>query len=175
MKQARKGFRPPSAMKGIGYFQNLRNLLRNFFGFFGEFLGDFLGGFFWKNLFGGIFGRNFLEFFWEDFFGRIFLRGILWEEFFVYDGVSRFCLNKEGRKEGMKFRSLEVRRKLIALKNCRRVWSKFIPSTPIQPQGVIGAPLPCNFKNEILRSVPSIYSEVLGQIDPVCSMNQNPL
>ena len=27
-KQARKGFRPPSAMKGIGYFQNLRNLMK---------------------------------------------------------------------------------------------------------------------------------------------------
>ena len=25
--QARKGFWPPSAMKGIGYFQNLRNFL----------------------------------------------------------------------------------------------------------------------------------------------------
>ena len=63
------------------------------------------------------------EFFWENFFGRIIFGGILWEEFFVYDGVSRFCflsrfcLNKEGRKEGKKFRSLEVRRKLIALKN----------------------------------------------------------
>ena len=37
-----------------------------------------------------------------------------------------------------------------------------MPSTPIQPRGVIGAlPLPCNFKNEILGSVPSIYTEVL--------------
>ena len=30
--------------------------------------------------------------------------------------LSRFCLNGEGRKEGQEFRSLEVRRKLIALK-----------------------------------------------------------
>ena len=28
-KQAHKGFRPPSAMWGIGYFQNLKNILRN--------------------------------------------------------------------------------------------------------------------------------------------------
>ena len=28
-KLARKGFRPPSAMKGIGYFQNLRIFLKN--------------------------------------------------------------------------------------------------------------------------------------------------
>ena len=47
------------------------------------------------------------------------------------------------------------------------LWSKSIPSTPIQPWGVIGAPLPCNFKNEILGSVPSIYTEVLelGRMD----------
>ena len=37
-KQAQKGFRPLSSMKGTEYFQNLRNFLRNclefFFGFF---------------------------------------------------------------------------------------------------------------------------------------------
>ena len=33
-RQAQKGFRPPSAMKGIGYFQNLRNFL--------DFGGNFL-------------------------------------------------------------------------------------------------------------------------------------
>ena len=41
--------RPPSAMKGIGYFQNLRNfweIFWKFFGFFWEFIGNFLGGFF---------------------------------------------------------------------------------------------------------------------------------
>ena len=42
-------------MKGIGYFQNLRKILRKF------------SDFFWKNFFG--------EIFWEDFFGRIFLGG----------------------------------------------------------------------------------------------------
>jgi hypothetical protein len=56
-------FRPPSAMKGIGYFQNLRIFFRNCL----EFFGNFLGGFFWRNFFGG--------FFWEDLLG-----GILWEE-----------------------------------------------------------------------------------------------
>ena len=43
-----------------------------------------------------------------------------------------------------------------------------IPSTPIQPWGVIGAPLPCSFKNEILGSVPSIYTEVLE----LCNITQ---
>ena len=51
-------------MKGIGYFQNLGNLLRNclkFFGIFGEFFcGDFLKGFFGRNSLGGFFGRNYL-------------------------------------------------------------------------------------------------------------------
>ena len=58
-KQARKGFRPLSAMKGIGCFQNLRNFFRNCL----EIV--------WK-LFGFFFG----------FFGKFF--GIFWEEFFVY-------------------------------------------------------------------------------------------
>ena len=72
-KQARKGFRPPSAMMGIGYFQNLRKILRIFLDSLGNFLGhfqeDFFGGIFWD-----IFWRNFLgEIFWEDFFWRTFL------------------------------------------------------------------------------------------------------
>jgi hypothetical protein len=61
--------------RGIGYFQNLRNVLRivlNFFWIFWGIFGDwgfFLGGFFGRNFFGGFF----LElFFLEDFFGRIF-------------------------------------------------------------------------------------------------------
>ena len=62
-EQARKGFRPPCAMMGIGYFQNLRNLLRNYLDFFWIFLGIF----FW-NLFGEIFWEDFFE----DLFGRIF-------------------------------------------------------------------------------------------------------
>ena len=85
----------------------------NFFGIFSGrffrsyFLADFLGGFLWED-------------FWEDVFERNFLWGIFWEDFLVYLGLSRFwflsrfCLNKEG---GQEFRSLEVRRKLITLKN----------------------------------------------------------
>ena len=47
-KQARKGFRPPSAMYGIGYFQNLRNFLRNCL----EIVWTFFGQIFWEDLFG---------------------------------------------------------------------------------------------------------------------------
>ena len=58
-KQARKGFRPPSAMKGIGYFQNLRIFLESFWIFLGiflEFFGRiFFGGILLRNFFGGIF------------------------------------------------------------------------------------------------------------------------
>ena len=79
-----------------------------------------MGKKFWEDLLGRIF--------WEDFFGRIF-----WEEFFGSNYLveikkelmflSRFWGNfvsmegrrKEERKED--FRSLEVRRKFIALKN----------------------------------------------------------
>ena len=78
-------------VKGIGYFQNLRNLLRIFleiFSIFGE--GNFLGGFF---------GMNYL--------------GEINEELMFF---SRFCLINQGKKD-KKFRSLEVRGKLIALKN----------------------------------------------------------
>jgi hypothetical protein len=55
---------------------------------------------FWERFFGRIF---FGEFFGK-IFERIFLRGILWEEFFVYVDLSRFWflsrffLNKEGRR-----------------------------------------------------------------------------
>ena len=98
--------------------------------FFGRY---FLGGFFWETFFGRIFLGGF---FWEDFFGRIFLRGFFWEDFlggfFGEEFFGRNYLveiNKElmflqdfgvilsqctGRKN---FRSLEVRGKLIALKN----------------------------------------------------------
>ena len=73
-KQARKGFRPPSAMKGIGYFQNLGNLLRNFLEIFWIFWG-IIWKFFRRIFFGGIH--------LEEFFGRIFLGGffgrIFWE------------------------------------------------------------------------------------------------
>jgi hypothetical protein len=63
-------------MKGIGYFQNLRNFLRNILDYFWNF---------WRNLFGGIFWEKFFgRIFWEDFFGKIFMEDflgeILWEE-----------------------------------------------------------------------------------------------
>ena len=80
LKQARKGFRPPSAMKGIGYFQNLRNLLRiflEFFWIFWEIFWEFfrrifLKEFIWRNFWEKYFGRIF----WEDIFGRNSLGGI---------------------------------------------------------------------------------------------------
>ena len=66
------------------------------------------------------FRRNFLGGF---FFGRIFLGGILWEELLVEINkelmfLSRFWGNARRRRKDKKFRSLEVRGKLIALKNC---------------------------------------------------------
>ena len=67
-QQARKGFRPPSAMKGMEYFQNLRNFLEIFWIFLG-----ILWEFFRRNFFGGIFR----EIFGRNFFGRIFLGGFL--------------------------------------------------------------------------------------------------
>ena len=61
-KQARKGFRPPSAMKEIGYFQNLGIFLE----YFWIFWGNFLCRFFREKFLGGFFGRISLE----EFFGR---------------------------------------------------------------------------------------------------------
>ena len=54
-------------MKGIGYFQNLRNLLSNRLQIFWEFFGNCLGE---------SFRRNFLE----EFFGRNFLGGFVGED-----------------------------------------------------------------------------------------------
>ena len=80
---------------------------------------NFLRGVFWEEFF----GKNVLgEILWEDFFGRNFfgrnsLGGIQSAKLSKYGKngffLSRFFLNVEGRK---KFRSLEVRSKLIALK-----------------------------------------------------------
>ena len=59
-------------------------------------------------------------FFWEDFFG-----GFFWEDFFVRVLCLRWCvkilvfvkiLSEWRRRKDKKFRSLEVRRKYIALK-----------------------------------------------------------
>ena len=64
-RPAQKGFRPPSAMKGFGYFQNLRKFLENFWIFWGNFLGFFrrifLEEFIWRNFLG--------DFFWEELLG----------------------------------------------------------------------------------------------------------
>jgi hypothetical protein len=81
----------------------------NFFGFFGEFFGNFLRGFF--------FGEIFLE----DFFGRIFRKEFFGRNYFVEINkelmfLSRFWGNFVSIKKE-EFKSLEVRGKLIALKN----------------------------------------------------------
>ena len=74
-------------------------------GFFGRI---FLGGFFGRSFFGRIFGRNFLR---GILFGEFFVKLVCQDFGFCQDFVS---IKKE--EEGKKFRSLEVRRKLIALK-----------------------------------------------------------
>ena len=76
IKHARKGFRSPSAMKGVGYFQNLR-IFWKFWGIFWKnFMRIFLEKFIWRNFLGESFWEDFLGgFFWEDFFGRIILGG----------------------------------------------------------------------------------------------------
>jgi hypothetical protein len=65
---------------------------------------------------GEIFGRIFLGgIFWEDFIGRNYLVEIIKELMFLSRFWGNFVSIKEGRKED-KFRSLEVRGNLIALK-----------------------------------------------------------
>ena len=78
-KQARKGFRPPSAMKGIGYFQNLRNLLRNFLEIFWILFWEFFGRIFWEDFLEEFIWKIVLE---KFVLGRIFWGGYFWEEFF---------------------------------------------------------------------------------------------
>ena len=112
-------------MKGMGYFQNLRNFLDSlgnfggyFLGFFKKifleefFEGKFLGGIFWEDFLGGIF--------WEEFLGGFFqsnsLGGMLCLCWFVKILIFVKILSQWRRKDGKKFRSLEVQRKLIALK-----------------------------------------------------------
>ena len=78
-----------------------------------KFIENFFGGLFWRILLAESFRRNNVgEILCEEFLG-----GLFWEEFFVCIGLSKFCLNKERRRrKDKKFRSLEVRRKLIALR-----------------------------------------------------------
>ena len=86
-KQAQKGFRPPSAMKAIGYFQNLKIFLESFWIFLGifreffwrTFLEVFYGGIVWEDFLGGFFWRIFLEDFLGGFFGGFFGRNYLVE------------------------------------------------------------------------------------------------
>jgi hypothetical protein len=86
MKQARKGFRPPSAIFVIQTFLGIfwRIFLEDFFG--GTFYRNFFGGIFWRNFFGEIvldkhfwriFGGFFERIFWEDFLGGYFGRNSL--------------------------------------------------------------------------------------------------
>ena len=86
-----------------------------------------MGRYFWEEFFGRYFLEDFLgAFLWEEFFGRYFLGGFFGEEFFgrnylVETNMELMFLQDfgvilsqcTGRK---KFRSLEVRGKLIALK-----------------------------------------------------------
>ena len=73
----------------------------------------------------------------EDSFWRNLLGGIMWEKFYVrnfwevYFGRNSFfalvCQNKERRRrKDKKFRSSEVRRKLIALKNGEMSEKKYL-------------------------------------------------
>ena len=85
-----------------------RNIfLRIFFDgiFLVEFFGrKFLGGFFWEDFLRGFFGRIFWGgflggFFWEEFFGRNSLFTLELTCLSRFWFLSRFCLNKEGRKD----------------------------------------------------------------------------
>ena len=86
-----------------------------------EFWGEFFSRIFLEDFFGGIFWN---DFFGRIFFGRIFLRGNLWEELlsrflqviYVFVKIWANLVSMEGRRKE-DFRSLEVRRKLIVLKN----------------------------------------------------------
>ena len=97
-KKARKGFWP----LGNWIFSKFLEFFEKLFLKFSDFLGVFLGIF--LEFFGGPF--------WEGFFTW------MWKKF-IY--LSRFCLNKEGRRKDKKSRYLKVRRKLIAIKNW--VWN----------------------------------------------------
>jgi hypothetical protein len=81
---------------------------------------DFLENFFGRNFLGGIFWEEFFEeIFWENFFGRIFLGGILCLHCHLnMNRIDLFVkILSQWRRKDKKFRSLEVRRRLIALKN----------------------------------------------------------
>jgi hypothetical protein len=84
-KQARKGFRTPSAIWGIGYFQNLKIFLEivlNFLDCWGDFLGFFEGNF-WD------LKKKFGMDFWED---DLFVMKLVFVKILSQS-------KKEGRKE----------------------------------------------------------------------------
>ena len=95
-------------------------------GIFGEFFRRiFLKEFIWRNFLGGFFGRIFLGgFFGEEFFGRNYLVEIIKELMFL----SRFWGNARRRRKDKKFRSLEVRGKLIALKKAYTSMPEYVVS-----------------------------------------------
>ena len=98
--------------RGLDIFKS-----EEFLGFFLEIFWNSFMRIFWEDFFfggnfiGGIFGEKFFgRIFWEEFFGRNSLFTLL--KLFEMKGIDLFvkiCLEAEGRKEGGKFKSLEVR------------------------------------------------------------------
>ena len=103
----------------------------------------------------------FLEFFFEEFFWGFFGR-IFWWEFFVYTfKVSKLiwiwkgfmlCQDFVSKKRGKdkKFRSLEVRSKLIAIKNCLL---EIGPGSTLNVHYQRTASLPCGQKDKKIHTI----------------------
>ena len=93
----------------------------NFFGFFFELFFEIFWEFFWRIFLAELFcGIVLEEFFWRIFLGEYFWDGFFWEDFIgtiFWEGIfcGRNSLSQWRRRKNKKFRSLEVRRKLIAL------------------------------------------------------------
>ena len=68
-------------MKGIGYFQNLRNFLRFFLDFFLEI--------FWED------DKFFGEIFLENFFGRMFWEEFFWRNYLVQTNKKLMFLSRQ--------------------------------------------------------------------------------
>ena len=103
-KQARKGFRPPSAMFVIISFWIFLEFFERivFGGLFGR---NFFSGIFWEKFFGGVFWEDLLGgFFWEEFNKKLFEYG---RNLFVCKDFG-FCQDFRLRKGRRKFKSLEV-------------------------------------------------------------------
>ena len=76
---------------------------------------------FWEDFFGRIFWEEFLgRVFWEELFGRNYLVEINKVLMFLSRFLGNFVSMHRKKEE---FRSLEVRRKLIALKNTLPWWT----------------------------------------------------